>query len=113
MRERNTVRVLLIGPDKRILLLRFHEPRMNGGVPFWATVGGGVDPGESVADAALREIREETGLSDVTLGPIVWADDVVIVFDREPWFFHETYVVAHARDVTLNRDGWTELEQQA
>lgn len=112
MRERPTVRVLLIGPDKRILLIRFHDARLNGAQVFWATVGGGRDPGESIADAALREIREETGLTDVTLGPAVWRDDVVITVDGEPIYFRETYVVAHAPTTELTFDGWTGLERE-
>jgi 8-oxo-dGTP pyrophosphatase MutT (NUDIX family) len=112
MRERPTVRVLLLGPDKRILLIRFHDDRLNGAKVFWATVGGGRDPGESVTDAALREIREETGLTDVTLGPVVWWDDVVITVDGEPVFFRETYIVAHAPTTELTFDGWTDLERE-
>jgi len=112
MRERPTVRVLLIAPDKRILLFRFHDPRLSGATVFWATVGGGIDPGESVAAAALREIREETGLADVTLGPTVWQDDHVIAIDQEPVLFRETYIVAFAAITTLTVDRWTDLERE-
>ncbi|GAA4983102.1 NUDIX domain-containing protein [Actinopolymorpha pittospori] len=35
---------------------------------LWATIGGGMEPGESPAEAALRELREETGLEAEILG---------------------------------------------
>ena len=36
----------------------------------WGTVGGAVDPGESPAEAAIREAREEIGV-EVRLGPLL------------------------------------------
>ncbi|HTO39702.1 MAG TPA: NUDIX domain-containing protein, partial [Rhizomicrobium sp.] len=84
MRERQTARVLLIRPDKRLLLVRFEDPRV---LPkfrnFWATVGGAIEEGESVEQGALREIEEETGLTDVRLGPVVWYGEPVIPLNGE------------------------------
>lgn len=36
--------------------------RRNDGKPPWAFIGGEIEPGESPADAAVREVKEETGL---------------------------------------------------
>ena len=52
--------------DGRVLLTQRND------FPVWCLPGGGVDPGESLAQAALREMREETGL-DVRLERLVGA----------------------------------------
>jgi 8-oxo-dGTP diphosphatase len=67
---REGVRALVLDPDDRILLVRFVNPETSE--EFWATPGGGIDPGEELDSALRRELREETGLEDVELGPIVW-----------------------------------------
>jgi 8-oxo-dGTP pyrophosphatase MutT (NUDIX family) len=56
---------VIVGPrrsDEEVLLL--HRPDEDR----WCFPKGHVDPGESLVDAALREVREETGLSSVRLG---------------------------------------------
>jgi 8-oxo-dGTP pyrophosphatase MutT (NUDIX family) len=64
--DRPGARVLLLDGSGRILLFRGHDPARPEVEPYWFTVGGGLDPGESVVDGALRELTEETGLR---LGP--------------------------------------------
>lgn len=44
--------------------------RRNDGVPPWGFVSGKIEPGESPADAAQREVKEETGL-DVIPGRVL------------------------------------------
>jgi 8-oxo-dGTP pyrophosphatase MutT (NUDIX family) len=53
--------MFVIDADNRVLLM--HERRDIGSDrSHWITPGGGVEPGESLAQAAMREVYEETGL---------------------------------------------------
>lgn len=53
---------VLIVEDERILLMRRRKP----GEEYYVVPGGGIEPGETPEEAAIREAKEETGL-DVTL----------------------------------------------
>ncbi|MFE2291252.1 NUDIX domain-containing protein [Streptomyces sp. NPDC059452] len=50
----------LLIQDGHMLLIRFQEPDEDG--PYYEIPGGGVEPGETPEEAAVRELREETGL---------------------------------------------------
>ena len=58
---RTAARVLPVSPDGQVLLLQCQDPARPGDL-HWISVGGAVDPGESRVEAALRELREETGI---------------------------------------------------
>jgi 8-oxo-dGTP pyrophosphatase MutT (NUDIX family) len=62
---RRAARVILLDPDERVLLMRYDDGPPNG--RHWSTPGGGLDAGEDYRAAALRELEEETGWSDVPL----------------------------------------------
>lgn len=77
---RRSVRVLLVDRADRVLLLRLAAPV--DGLPLWIAPGGGIEPGEEPADAAVRELREELGVRldrwELT-GP-VWVQELNIEF---------------------------------
>ena len=67
---RLAARVVLLDPDDRVLLMRYDDPPPDG--RHWSTPGGGLDPGEGYPEAALRELAEETGWTDIgLLGEVV------------------------------------------
>ena len=71
--ERSCVRIVLRDRGGRILLLRA-QLESRAAEPWWELPGGGIEPGEGYAEAAAREIREETGLhvSPAQIGPPRW-----------------------------------------
>ena len=71
-RERRGVRVV-VTDGRHVLLFADTDPGLPGS-RWWVTPGGGMDPGETEAQTALRELAEETGLvatESELVGPVM------------------------------------------
>lgn len=112
MRERDSVRVLLLSPQKRLLLIKYRNVGKDGvSRPCWTTAGGGGDDGETALQAAAREIVEETGIASAVLGPIVWYCEDSRRSGAWQVRHKENFVVAFSPTEALQRHGWTEHER--
>lgn len=82
LRIRQAARALVLDPADRVLLVRFEFPDAGS---RWALPGGGLEPGESHEDALRRELSEEVGLHDPTIGPHIWDRLHIIPFIDGRW----------------------------
>lgn len=112
--ERTGARILLFAQD-RILLARQHDPARPQAPGYWVVPGGGVDAGESLAQAAVREVLEETGirLDASALGPLIARDVAVFDFEGRTYRQHNHFFRATVSMRAPDRQGWTELERRA
>ena len=98
IRERRAARVLLFDPDQRLLLMKGRLASAPQAPGEWFTVGGGIEPGETVQEAARREVAEEAGFADAVVGPVVWRREGRLALQPGALLLvREQYVVAHCR----------------
>ncbi|WP_419587006.1 NUDIX hydrolase [Streptomyces sp. Qhu-G9] len=112
---RKVARVVLLDPRDRILLLHGHEPE-DPSDNWWFTPGGGVEGDETREEAALRELVEETGITEVELGPVLWRRTCSFPFAGRRWDQDEWYYLARTadtREVVPEATGLTELERRS
>ena len=128
VKHRETARVLLYSPKNEVLMLKTHFDPEVGLPPRWLIPGGGIDSNETALAAAIRELREETGLevSGTELGdPVliasgawIWADDIsfhtytdtIFEFEIERFELDTSgFTVDELRDVLEYK--WWQLEE--
>jgi 8-oxo-dGTP pyrophosphatase MutT (NUDIX family) len=111
-RRRSASRVIVVDAERRVLLFNDHDL----GYPeyrWWVTPGGGVDPGETEEQAAVRELAEETGYligHHQLIGPVArrlvrhgYSDEVL---EQSEAFFG-----VQVDTFGVDTDGFTEEEQ--
>ena len=119
---RQAGRAILTDAEGRVLLIHFAMPRGADVYNFWATPGGGLEPGESALEAVNRELLEELGLNLALHGPVhtavgIFEYDGVMVENTDTFFLGRCDVTPvlqgaseHERAALLGLRWWTPEE---
>jgi 8-oxo-dGTP pyrophosphatase MutT (NUDIX family) len=104
---RPSVRVLLLDDADRLLLFRGVSDET--GEAFWYPAGGAIEPGEGAREAAVREIREETG-AEVEIGAEVWSRRHVVPWGGVTYDCRERWFLARVAAFEIDTSGFTPEE---
>jgi 8-oxo-dGTP pyrophosphatase MutT (NUDIX family) len=112
---RSSVKVLLLNDKDELLLICADDPKtttVDGEYhgKFWFPIGGEIEKGESIQEAAFREIYEESGIEkkDVELGPVVWYGEFDLVLGGVKTHLKQTFIVARTKK---RKVAFTKLDQ--
>jgi 8-oxo-dGTP pyrophosphatase MutT (NUDIX family) len=108
--RRRAGRVALLDEGEAVLLQSGIDPGTVSEPGFWFLPGGGALAGESLEDAARREVYEETGARLGELGPVVWERHVSFPFDGRQFEQHESIFVVRTTRFDVHPTALTELE---
>ena len=95
LRLRRAGRVIVLDPEDRVLLFRYDDGPPNG--RHWCTPGGGLNDGEDYPAGARRELAEETGWTDVPLGPEVYERTLTMEYSDAIVQQHERFFLARVQ----------------
>ena len=113
-KDRLAVRVLLLGPDSRVLLFEGRDlSDASDAARWWFTTGGKVERGETLGQAAEREVREETGQTDLRIVGPFHRREFDFVNHGTPQHQIEHFFAARTGSFEVSVEGWTDLERKA
>lgn len=109
LRVRRSARIIVISAAGRVLLFRFD---VTDRAPFWVTAGGECEAGESFAEAARRELFEETGIAADPGQQIARTTPQFITVEGESVQADERYFLVKIDKERITTANHTELERK-
>jgi 8-oxo-dGTP pyrophosphatase MutT (NUDIX family) len=111
---RLAARVLLIDEAGRVLLFHGIDPA-DPTDEYWVTPGGGLEPGESPVQGAVRELFEETGLrvDPAELGEPVFHNVVEFSFAGRPYRQRQDFFLLRVPSWEVDTTNFDETERVA
>lgn len=107
---RHAARIVLLDPDGRVFLQEIRASDLGDSV--WITPGGGLAPGETHRDAALRELREEVGHTPAELGPCVWVREHEFAFRGTHYRQRERFYLARTEPFPVDSSQMEDIERE-
>jgi 8-oxo-dGTP pyrophosphatase MutT (NUDIX family) len=95
--ERQVVRLVVLESAFRVLLFHTHDPTYPELGEWWELPGGGIEADETYAQAAIRELLEETGIAatEAQVGAPTWQRHATFRYRGERRLQHEVVVTVH------------------
>jgi len=93
--ERDVVRLVVLDAGSEVLLFHTRDPTYPELGVWWELPGGGIEDGETYLDAAIRELREEAGITAAPgqVGLPTWRRDATYRYRGQRRLQHEQVVM--------------------
>ena len=96
--------MIVLDPEDRVLLFRYDDGPPNG--RHWCTPGGGLNDGEDYPAGARRELAEETGWTDVPVGPEVYERTLIMEYSDAIVRQHERFFLGRVEVPAAGSARW-------
>jgi 8-oxo-dGTP pyrophosphatase MutT (NUDIX family) len=108
---RRAAKVLLVDQHQRVLLFCGIDRTRPTVAPWWFAVGGALEAGEEPAEAAVRELYEETGLRITDPGPVIMTRRFKFEFEGCAYDQDESYFLVRTTGFAPVAAGWSDVER--